>query len=309
MYLGRREFLAGSLAGLAASAAADPPMRIATSGFIWQNEIEDGIRTTARFGFHGIEPFRHHVAKYLDRPQELKKQLDDAGIAMASCSNGGNMSTDFIHAENARRTIEDHERFAGEFLVHFGCRHFKINMGRRPDEGPTADHLKLLSQNLNELGRRTAKLGVKLAPHPHIWSPLERGNELKRMLELTDPEYVFLVADTAHLTLGGTDPMEVIRGHYKRVAALHFKDTEPKYRGYRGATPTTEEHRKVNLYKNLGAGGVDFPGVVKFLWERKYAGWITLDLDPPRPGDGTIEDNLEINKKYVRDVLKLALRG
>jgi hypothetical protein len=34
-----------------------------------------------------------------------------------------------------------------------------------------------------------------------------------------------------------------------------------------------------------------------------------LDLDPPRPGDGTIEENLEINKKYLRDVLKLAFRG
>lgn len=307
--LNRREFLAAALGALAAPGAKQPPIRFATSGYIWQDNVEEGVRTTARFGFHGIEPFRQHMLRFLDKPQALKSLLDAAGISLVTCSNGGGMTVDFIDPAKVPQTIEEHVRFARDFIAHFGCRHFKINLGRRPANPPTDEQLKTMAGALNELGKQTRKLGLRLAPHPHIWSPLEREHELKRVLELTDPELVYLVTDTAHLTLGGMDPVQIIREYYPRVAALHFKDSQAKYRGHRGPTPTQEEHRKVNLYKNLGAGGVDFPAIFKILRERKYQGWITLDLDPPRPGEGTIEENLEINRKYLRESLKVKLEG
>lgn len=307
MTTNRREFLAAGIGTVVAPGAA-PAIRFATSGFIWQENIEEGIKTTARFWFHGIEPFRQHMVRWLDKPLELKKLLDAAGISLVSCSNGGpNMTVDFIDPAKVQQTIEDHERFARDFIRPFGCRHFKINLGRRPPNPTTDEQLKTMAGALNELGKRTAKLGLKLAPHPHIWSPLERESELRRVLELTDPKLVWLVTDTAHLTLGGMDPARIVREYYARVAAVHFKDTEAKYRGYTGPTPTQEEHRKVNLYKNLGTGGVDFPGVMKFLREKRYQAWITLDLDPPRPGDGTIEENLGINRKYLGEALQVKL--
>ena len=61
-------------------------------------------------------------------------------------------------------------------------------------------------------------------------------------------------ADTAHLTLGGIDPGGLIRHHYSRVTALHWKDTPAKYRGQHGPTPSREGHNRVNPYKNLGTG-------------------------------------------------------
>ena len=42
----------------------------------------------------------------------------------------------------------------------------------------------------------------------------------------------------------------------------------------------------MNLYKRLGAGGVDFPAFFQVLRERGYDGWVTLDFDAPRPGEG-----------------------
>ena len=286
----------GSLAAL----SAPSKIRLATSGFIWQNDIETGIRDTARFGFRGIEPFRQHLMKYLGRPGDLKRQLDAAGVALVTCSNGGaGMSTNFIDKAEASRSIDDHETFARDFIAHFGAKHFKINCGRRPPTPVSDEQLKNIAECFNQLGRRIARYGLKLAPHPHIWSPVERESEVRRVMELTDPKYVGMVADTAHLTLGGMDPLQIIRDFYPRVTAVHFKDTDARYRGFRGPTPTQEEHRKVNLYKNIGAGGVDFPRIMQLLETRGFDGWITLDLDPPRPGDGTIDENLEINRKYL----------
>jgi hypothetical protein len=46
---------------------------------------------------------------------------------------------------------------------------------------------------------------------------------------------------------------------------------------------------------------------VSLLRKSGYAGWITLDLDPPRPGEGTIEENLEINRRYLKDKVTVSL--
>src|SRR4051812_41935883 len=63
----------------------------------WPGNIEEGIREVGRVGMDGIEPFRNHIVKYLDDPAALKAQLDQAGIAMVSCSNGGRgMETNLI---------------------------------------------------------------------------------------------------------------------------------------------------------------------------------------------------------------------
>src|SRR6266576_2909937 len=49
---------------------------------------ETGIRMTAQYGYHGLEPFQEDVAKYLERPpQELKRVLDESGLALCRCQS------------------------------------------------------------------------------------------------------------------------------------------------------------------------------------------------------------------------------
>ncbi len=198
----------------------------------------------------------------------------------------------------------DMVNFAHDFLAPCGCDHWKTNMGSRPEGGPSGDQLKTLANTLNEIGRQTIAFGVRLAPHPHVWGPMEREHEIRRVMALTDPKYVWLTADTAHLTLGGGDAVQIISDYFPRVAEVHMKDTYPNYRG-NTSTPTPEQHRKASLYHNLGAGGVDFPAIFKVLRDRKFKGWVVYDLDAPRPGDGTgsILDNLAVNINYLRNVL------
>ena len=165
----------------------------------------------------------------------------------------------------------------------------------------------ILARTLNTIGMRISELGLRLAVHQHIWGPLEREEELRFVMEHTDPQYVFLLPDTAHLTLGGMDPIRILNDYWDRIAAIHFKDTSREYRGHTGETPSREEHLRTNLYKNLGSGGVDFVEIMKVIRDNDYCGWITVDMDPPRADEGSIEDNLEINKQYLTEVLKIAL--
>ena len=283
-------------------------IHFAVGSAIFGNLEPEHVALIAALGFPGIEPYRGMVMPYVERPAALKEILDRNGIAMVTCSNGGpGQATDFIDPAMRQQTIDDHVAFARDFLAPFGCQHFKINMGNRPPHGTSEAELHAIADTLNELGRRTAEYGIRLAPHPHIWGPIERPEEIRGLLALTDPDYVSLTLDTAHILLGGGDPMEFLRQHYDRIAALHWKDTAAHYRGYTGPTPTRAMHDKEILYKDLGTGGVDLLAIWHLLQERGHRYWITLDLDPPRPneGEGSVEEKLRINRRYVLEELQV----
>lgn len=318
----RRDVLKSMAAGAAlctlpgrADAAPGSAIRYGISGQVWEGDgvavkawggnIEEGVLETARLGFDGIEPFRQHVMHYLTKPERFRKLLDNAGIAMVSCSNGGpGMASNFIDRSETAKTVSDYVAFARDFILPVaGPTAFKFNMGRRPEGGVmTDDHLKILADTLNQIGMKTKAFGIKAAPHPHIWGPMEREHELRRAMELTDPDYVYITADTAHLTLGGMDPVKIFQDYFVRIAEIHYKDCDPQYRG-NTMTPTQQMHRDKTLYLNLGAGGVDIPAIHKLVLAHNYRGWISLDYDAPRPGEGRLEENLLINRKYLTDVL------
>jgi inosose dehydratase len=305
----RRDFLL-SLSGLLArrSLSAAESMRLAVSGFIlWGRDaslqrIDEGIGNAKRFGYKGIEPYVFDINRFLDKPKVIKDKLDEAGLSLVTLSGGGV----FTEPGKIPQTIEYNVHLIRNFIAPFGCKHLKINVesdGERPAGGTTPDQLKTIAAGLNELGKRTSDLGLKLGFHPHIWSAIENEHEMNTVLELTDPKLVCLVPDTAHLVLGGMDPAKVVREHYNRIVAVHIKDTDAKYRNWQGPTPTKEQHAHASLYKPLGTGGVDFPAFFQVLRERNYRGWVTLDVDEPHAGEGSVEEYLAADTKFLRNTL------
>jgi sugar phosphate isomerase/epimerase len=317
----------------------DPDIRYGITGSLWgdwpngnlrmSTDMQQIISDTARFGLQGIEPYSGQAAQFLGKPLALKQMCGAAGITLidvgdlpltrapaqsvastARAARGGSEHAPnrWLDADGNAQLIAEMVRFARDFLAPCGCDHWKSNMGSRPEGGPNQDQLKRLADTLNEIGRQTIALGVRLAPHPHIWGPMEREGEIRTVLSLTDPKYVWLTTDTAHLTLGGMDPVKIISDYFPRIAEVHLKDTYPKYRN-NTSTPTQAEHHQASLYHNLGAGGVDFPAIFKVLRDRNFKGWIVYDLDAPRPHDGTgsIHDNLAVNINYLRNVLQVKL--
>jgi len=310
--LTRREFLGAGLgATLAARVAALPgdKMRYAMSGHQFRTtppHPETGIKMAARYGYHGLEPFEDDMPQYLKQPPQAFKQLLDAsGLALCTIGSGGR------YLDGIEETIASNTARA-RYLAPFGCKHLKVNLSKRVGpENLSAATGKVLAKNLNEVGKRTADAGIKFAFHPHAWTLVERQPELDMVMELTDPKLVYLVLDTGHAALGGIDPVKALRDYYPRIASIHLKDAEAKYNvanGWKGPAPSEEEHNRVNLYKRLGAGGVDFPAFFQVLRERGYDGWVTLDFDAPRPGEGSVEQDMNSHKKYLLETLHANLR-
>ncbi len=314
--LNRREFLGAGLgAACAAHAMTGDKMRYAMSGHEFRHtppHPEAGIKMTAQYGYHGLEPFQEDVAKYLDKPPAaLKEVLDASGLALCTIGSGGQ----YLDPAKVPQTIESNVARC-RYIANFGCEHLKVNLSRRVGDGAamlSTENAKAIARTLNEIGKRTLEeSNVRFAFHPHCWTLVERQPELDMMMELTNPRYVYLILDTGHASLGGIDPVKALKVYYSRIAAVHLKDCEAKYsagHGWKGPAPSEEEHNRVNLYKRLGSGGVDFPAFFAVLREKGYAGWVTLDFDAPRPGEGTVQQDMDAHKKYLVETLHVKLRA
>ncbi len=317
--LDRRHFLATAAAVTAVPGAAlaqgKLPFRYAYSAISWETDIETAVTVGEKLGFPGIEPFRQNVVNWLDRPKALKAFMDAHHVRMATCSNGGgpDFSGNFFDPAQADKTVADHVRFARQFLVPFGTvNHFKMNLGPRPPRYDTNDEqIKRCADTLNRIGREILKDGIKLAPHPHVNSLVETQHEVDLLMQETDPAHVWMTADTAHLVLGGLDPMEVLTTYWPRIAEVHYKDAPRRLRGNRTVAvprsgPEAGGHGWFRSMVGPDSGGVDFPAIQKYLIAKNYSGWVTLDFDASMiPKTGSMETLLAENKKYLIEVLKV----
>jgi sugar phosphate isomerase/epimerase len=347
--LNRRHFVTSTIALAATDAFAqdldpkDPDIKFGTTGSIFgvwpsagtqpgismkmSTDMPMMLADVKHYGLQGFEPYSGQVVQFLDDPLAFKKLLTAAGVQLASVGDlprkpsdrtgdtaapaaaGATVQYPWLGGEGRAKLITDMEACARDFLQPLGVDHWKNNMGARPPGGPSGDQLKALADTANEIGIRTKKYGVKLSLHAHMWGPMEREPDFRKVMELTDPNYVFLIMDTGHNVLGGMDVVKMTEEFFPRITEYHLKDTYPKWRGNKQG-PTQEMHREKSVYTAIGVGGgVDFPGVFAVLRRRHFKGWAVFDIDAPRPGDGsgTVDDNIATSVRYMRDVLKVNL--
>ncbi len=299
-------------------------IRYGTSAVAWWGNAEEAIKETSRLGLQGVEGTwvgpKEYWFKWVARPNEFKKLFDAAGISMISCSrglrfftntqwftlDGRGMPAPHIDRSQLPYIIDDYVAFVRDFLKPMGSKHFKFTLAGRPPGGPNDEQIKILAGALDEMGRRCIEFGIKLAPHPHIGGTLILEHEIRAIFAQTDPRHVWMVLDTAHLTLAGMDPLAMISEFYPRVAEVHYKDVAAKYRGWRGPAKMEMSENGKSLFAPMGSGGVDFPSIHKFLLGKKYKGWIVLDYGGPGLGEGTLENSLLHNRNYLVDVLHVS---
>lgn len=161
-----------------------------------------------------------------------------------------------------------------------------------------------LLANLDRLAGLAAARGVRAVLHPHVGTMVERGDEVRRVLE---GSAISLCLDTGHLLIGGTDPAELTRQAPERVAHTHFKDVNDQVAAQvRSGRLTYTEGVRRGMYRPLGRGDVDFAAIVSHLRSRDYDGWYVLEQDTilteePR-GEGPVAEVRE-SAGYLRTLL------
>ncbi len=148
------------------------------------------------------------------------------------------------------------------------------------DDALSADALARFGETLSEFGRRTLVEGVASCFHNHAGTMIETEQELDRLLNLCDPESVFLGLDTGHLAWAGADAAAVCARYNDRIRTLHLKDVDETIRlqgvaeGWDYRTFTQR-----GIFAELGQGSVDFPAIVEGLTAAGFGGWLIVETD------------------------------
>ena len=303
--LTRRELLAG--AGAAALCAASVPryrvgITTNTRGG-WEKDVFLSFREAREAGYQYVESFIDYFGDYLDKSDKLLKKAGAIGVKFDTISNGGRMEMHFEDPAEHEKIIEQHMRLVG-FIKGLGCDHLKINTGPRRQSATTGEDLKNMAAVFNLLGKRITAEGLKFGVHAHMWTQLENRREIDSVLGHTDPQHVWFVLDTGHITMAGIDPVELTRALGHRIIEFHLKDTKPEYRGGAKQRRERNDAMKDPIFFELGKGGVDFPAIKAHLDQIGWQGWLTVELDssPYRPP----KESARISKRYIESVLGIS---
>lgn len=128
-----------------------------------------------------------------------------------------------------------------------------------------------------EIDETVAAYGLTQAVHPHVGSLIEFDSETRRLLDATDAS---LVLDTAHLYLGGSDPLAIAEQCPERIGLVHLKDVDLSVAGRLTAQETTfMEAVRRGLFPPLGRGGAPIAEIVALLEQSGRDLWYVLEQD------------------------------
>jgi len=137
-----------------------------------------------------------------------------------------------------------------------------------------------IAKGLNRAGYYAREQGITLVYHPHFGTAVETPMEIERLLSLTDPEAVSLLADTGHIYAGGGDPSEVIRKHMDRIRYFHLKDVRRAvYDRVAKEGIGFIDAVRLGMFTTPGDGCIDFKSLFSFLATTDYQGWMIIEAE------------------------------
>ena len=137
--------------------------------------------------------------------------------------------------------------------------------------------------------------------HPHTSTHVEAPGEIDRLLQTSD---IGLLADTGHLLLGGSDPIDAVGNWGTRMNYVHVKDVrlDVLRSVIRDGSDALEAWRR-GIFCELGAGDVDLDGFFSALMQTGYGGWIVVEQDRILRDDEPLDEAVAAqisNRQWLR---------
>ncbi len=171
------------------------------------------------------------------------------------------------------------------------------------EDGLTPAQWDIFAKGANRIAAAVREhTGLRTVFHHHCAAFVETPDEVKALMDRTDPKLLGLCLDTGHYTVGGGakpgDPVEALKRYGDRVWHVHFKDCQPSLiagdRSYDDAVSN-------ELFCELGKGVVDFKAMIAELDERAYRGWVVVEQDI-LPGAGNPKASAGRNREYLKSL-------
>ncbi len=274
------------------------PNPVGYSNISWPpNELNQALETVSALGYQGVQLLGWVQEAYAgEKSSELKDRLQKLKLfpAALSCSKVK------LRPDSPENFTAQFREYA-DFLHSLGGNVLQLIDGGKPRGNYSAGEINSMGAKMNELGKMAKDSGLTVGYHPHFGTVGETRERLGSVMDATDPQYVGLIADVAHLKLGGSDPAEVIRTYHQRLVLVHLKDVRRD--AYKLARQNRDASEKLKFsFCEIGRGVVDFPAVTASLRAGRFQSWVIVELDRFEPPPGGPAESARINKDALRSL-------
>ncbi len=268
-----------------------------------ENTFEQCVSEMALAGFTGCEVGN----KYPRDTEVLKKALDLRGIQIASA-----WFSTFLTTQPYEETEKGFIEFM-EFLYTMGARHINVAEQGHSVQGMldtpvlsgkpsfTDEEWVRLNDGLNRLGKLAKEKGMKMCYHHHMGTGVQTLAEIDRLMEGTDPEYVYLLFDTGHLTFSDEDPEEILTKYIDRVGHVHLKDIRSDvFATVKEQDMSFLDAVRAGVFTVPGDGMIAFAPLFKILEEHGFDGWYIVEAEQDPAKANPLEYAIKA-RKFIKE--------
>lgn len=139
---------------------------------------------------------------------------------------------------------------------------------------------KKFTDGLSKLGNIAKEYGITLVYHHHMGTVVQTAEEIDKMMDMCDPDAVYLLFDTGHLAYCGEDYMAVLKKYAKRIKHVHLKDIRPEIVAkVKAESLSFLQSVRLGAFTVPGDGTIDFKPVFDVLDEADYEGWMLVEAE------------------------------
>lgn len=268
-----------------------------------ENTFGQTVSEMALAGFKGSEVGSH----YPSDPKELKKALDLRGMTICNqWFSSFLISRPYEETEAAFIKQCDFLTQVGSKCIGVSEQSYSIQgMPDHPiQEGKYVmndEEWEKLTTGLNRLGQIAKDKGMVLTFHHHMGTVVQTEEEIDRFMASVNPELVFLLFDSGHLSFAGIDPEKILRKYVGRVRHVHLKDLR------KDVVKQSEEEKwsflkgvRAGTFTVPGDGDVDFAPLFRILEDADYEGWIVVEAEQDPAKANPFEYALKA-RKYIAE--------
>ena len=226
-------------------------------------------------------------------PEEVSDILNNYGLGLV-----GGFVPAILHVPDKRDEQLSHVEQRADFFATAGADVLVLAAFPDSDDfGPLVEiddeGWKELFENLSRVEEIVGRYGLTGVLHSHYGTAVETKDQLWRFLERSD---MGLCLDTAHLVIGGSDPLEIAEKAADRVKLVHLKDVDTELaRQMASRDIGFKEAAQKGAFLPLGDGNVNIARLLELLERAGYSGWYVLEQDSvvedePPEGEGPVND-------------------
>ena len=248
-----------------------------------ENTFEQCVSEMALAGFTGSEVGN----KYPKDPEILKKALQLRGVEICNqWFSSFLISKPFEEVEKEFRAQLGFLKAMGAKIIGASEQSYSV---QGQQETPVFGQKyvmddkewELLCSGLDRLGKiAKEEYGISLTFHHHMGTVVQDPDEVKRMMDNTNPEYVSLLFDTGHFAYCGADPLEMVKTYADRIRHVHLKDIRPEVvQKVKDNGLSFLEGVRMGAFTIPGDGCIDFDPIFEVLEKAGYEGYMVVEAE------------------------------